>query len=253
MSWYSANKAWAVTWFVSDHPSRPDKSCYWRSTSFLLSTDILVHWIPCISSSSSNVLGVNSTGGRAFTATAWVTLMSLVIVIRMATRFFTTTTAHLLPEITSVYMFTTLRLWGKWGPSSPFRTWVITFMLFPWSMVFIQPCIILDEKVSTSSLFVILTASFKSVWSTVWCIIASPLIKSSARQHASNWAILNPFREADNSSISLSLITLMIQLMVAVPRVAGAWDPIMVESGTTKVTWSSSYPQTPCTWILMMM
>ena len=71
--------------------------------------------------------------------------------ISAAIKFFTTTATCLLPEITLVYVFTTLKLWGKWGPSPPFRNWVITCMLFPRSRVFIWPCIILDEKRSTSS------------------------------------------------------------------------------------------------------
>ena len=81
MSWYSANRVQVTTWFSLDHPSRPDKSSCWKSTSFLLSTDILVCWIPCTSSSSSKVLGSTSTGGTAFAATTWVTLMPLAIVI----------------------------------------------------------------------------------------------------------------------------------------------------------------------------
>ena len=67
--------------------------------------------------------------------------------------------------------------------------------------------------------------------STVWCMVASPLIKCSAHLPANNWANLDPFKEADRSLISLSLITLMIQLMVGVPRVTGTWDPKTAESG----------------------
>ena len=150
--------------------------------------------------------------------------MPLAILIRMAIKFFTTNTTHLLPEMTSVYVFTTLKLWGKWGPSPSFKTRVITCLLFLRSMVFIWPCITLDKKASTSSLFVVLTATYKSVWSTIWCIAASSLIDSSAHQHANNQAILDPFREADNSLISLSLITLMIWLMVGVLRVTSTQD-----------------------------
>ena len=146
--------------------------------------------------------------------------MPLMIVIRMAIRFFTNTTTHLLPDITSVYVFTTLRLWGKWDPSPPFRVEVVACMLFLRSMVFIWLCIILDEKASIS-FFVILTASFRSVRSTVWWMVASPLIESSTCQHANNWAILNPFREATNTLISLSLIMLIIWLMVGIPKVTG--------------------------------
>ena len=96
MSLYSANKAWVATWFAYDHPFRPDKSSCWRSTSFLLSIDILVHWIPCVSSRTSKNLGANFTGGTTFAATTWVTLMPFVIVIRTAMRFFTTTSSLLL-------------------------------------------------------------------------------------------------------------------------------------------------------------
>ena len=89
------------------------------SNFFLHSTVILICWVPCISSNLSRVLGVTSTGGTTFTATTCVTLMPLAIVIGMAIRFFTTTATCLLPEITLVYMFTTLKPWGKWGPSTP--------------------------------------------------------------------------------------------------------------------------------------
>ena len=202
MSWYSANKPWVTAWFILDYPSSSDKSIWWRSTSFLLSTDILAHWIPCMSSGSSKVLGANSTGDITFTATTWVTLMPLVVVIRIAIKFITTTATCLLPKITLVYVFITLRPRGKWGPWPPIRDWVITCMLFPRRMVFIWQCMILDEKASISSFFVNLTSSFKSVRSTVWCMVVSFLIKSSAYQHANSWAILNPIKEADNSSIS---------------------------------------------------
>ena len=102
MSWYLANRMQAATWFPLDHPSRPDKSSCWKSTSLLLSTDILVCWIPCTLSSSSKVPGTTSTWGTGFTATTWVTLMPLAIVTRMAVRFFATTTTRLLLEVTSV-------------------------------------------------------------------------------------------------------------------------------------------------------
>ena len=77
-------------------------------------------------------------------------------------------------------------------------------------MVFVWPCIILDEKASISSFFVILTAFFKSVRSTVQSVAALPQIESSTHCQANNWAILDPFKEANNSSISLVLITLKI-------------------------------------------
>ena len=61
-------------------------------------------------------------------------------------------------------------------------------------------------------------------------------MESSAQQLANKQDILDPFKEVDNSSISLSLITFMIQLMVGVPRVTATWDPKLVESGMTRAT-----------------
>ena len=240
MSWCSANRAQGSTWFLSDHLSRPDKSSCWKSSSFLWSAIILICCIPCISSNFFTVPGVTSTGGTTFTATTWVTLMPLAIVMEAAIRYFTTTATCLLPEITLVYVFTTLKLWGKWGWSPPFRDWVITYLLFPRIRVFIQPCIILDEKASTTSLFFIMIASFKSVGFTVCFVAVFFWIESPAYQQANNQAILNPFKETDNSSIKLSLMMLLIQLMVGVPTVTGIWDPKPVESGTTRATWALS-------------
>ena len=96
MPWYSASRNLLATWFLSDHPSRPAKSSCWKSISFLHLTDILIHWIPWISSSFSNVPRTASTWGTAFLATTWVTFMALAMVIRVAVRFFTTTATHLL-------------------------------------------------------------------------------------------------------------------------------------------------------------
>ena len=177
MLWYSASRAHAAAWFLSDHPSRPDKYSCWKSTSVICSTDILVPWIPCISSNFSRVLGATSTEGTAFAATTWVTLTPLAIVIGTAFRFFTTTATHLLPKIILVYVFTTLKSWGKWGPSPPPRDWVITCMLIPRSRCFVWLCIIMDEKVPTPSFFVILTTSFKSVRSTGWFVAFTPEFK----------------------------------------------------------------------------
>ena len=238
MSWYSTKRAWAATWFLSDHLYRPDKSSCWRSNFFLWSTVILVHWIPCISSNFSRVLGVTSIRGTAFTATTWVTLTPLVIMIWVAIRFFTTITTCLLPEITLVYVFTTLKSWGKWVPSPPFRHWVITCILFPRSSVSVWLYIIFNKKASTSSFFVVLTTLFKSVGSTIWFGTVSLWIESPAHQQAHYWAILDPFRETNNLSISLSMITLMIWLMVGVPRVTGTQDPKPVDSSMTRTTWS---------------
>ena len=88
--WYSANRAWTATWFLSDHLSRPDKSSCWKNNSFLYSTVILVHWIPCVLSNFSRVSGVTSTGGTTFATTTWVTLTPLAIEIVAAIKFFTT-------------------------------------------------------------------------------------------------------------------------------------------------------------------
>ena len=167
--------------------------------------------------------------------------MPLKIVIRMTITFFTTTATHLLLKVTLVYMFTTHKPWGKWGPSLPFRDWVITCMLFPRSIVSVQPCMILDEKAIISSFFVILTASFKSVRSTVWLAAASLWIESSAHWQANNWAILNPFMKVTSSLMSFFLIMLMLWLMVSVPRVTSTQDPrkVEVESGMMRATWSS--------------
>ena len=59
-------------------------------------------------------------------------------------------------------------------------------------------------------------------------------MESSAWQDGNKWDILDPFKEANNSSISLSLIMFMIQLMVSVFRVTSTQDPKAVESGMTK-------------------
>ena len=85
--WYSASRTWVAAWFLSDHPSRPDNSSCWKNISLLCSTDILVCWIPWISSSFSNVSSATSTWGSAFAAATWVTLMPLAMVIRVAVRF----------------------------------------------------------------------------------------------------------------------------------------------------------------------
>ena len=45
-----------------------------------------------------------------------------------------------------------------------------------------------------------------------------------------------PIQGADNSSISFSLIMLIIELMVGVPKVTGTQDPKLVESGMTRAT-----------------
>ena len=91
-------------------------------------------------------------------------------------------------------------------------------------MVFVQACMILDEKASISSFCIVLKALFKSVRPMVWFAAVSLPTESSAWWHANKCDILYTFKEADNSSISLSLITFMIPLMVSMPRVNGTQD-----------------------------
>ena len=93
-----------------------------------------------------------------------------------------------------------------------------------------QPCTILDKKASISSHLTVFTPSFKSVGSkiglvVVWFLMVRVLfdIQPIGRD------ILDPFSKRDNSSISLSLMMFMIQLMVGVPRVTGTLDPKAVE------------------------
>ena len=191
-------------------PSRPDKSSCWKGTSFLCSTDILVHQIPCISSNFSKVPCTTYTGSITFAATTWVTLMPLAMVTGVAVRYFTATATCLLLVVNSVWIFHDVQPWGKQGPSPPFRVCVITCMLVPKNMVFILAGMILDEKVSTSSFFITLTALFQSVRTMVWFAAISLPMTSSAWWHASKQDILDPCKEANNSSISLSLITFMI-------------------------------------------
>ena len=197
-------------WFSLDHPSRPDRSSCWKSTSLLCSTDILVCWIPCISSSFFKVLGTTSTWSTVFTATTWVTLMPLGGSYWKSCQVFNYYCNLLAPVVTLLSVFTTLKLWGKWGPLSPSRDCIITCMLFPWSMVFVWLCMLLNEKVSISSFLVVLTTSLKLVGSTVWFAATLLWTESFAQWHANNWTILDPFKEAKKSSILLSLIMLMM-------------------------------------------
>ena len=140
----------------------------------------------------------------------------------MAIRFFTTTATPLLLEITLVYMFTTLKPWGKWGSSPPFRDWCYYMHVVSQEQGFHLANMYfgLTKAVPTSSFFVILTASFKSVRSTVWFVSSFPLnwkSYSKTCQQSGRPAIYS--KETDNLSILLLLNMLMIQLMVFVPRV----------------------------------
>ena len=102
MVWYAASRELAATWSLPDHPSMPDKSSCWKSSSFLCSTAILISQIPCISCTFSKVPGTTSIRGTTFTSTPWVTLTPLAMVIAVVVRFFTTTAVYLLPVVNSV-------------------------------------------------------------------------------------------------------------------------------------------------------
>ena len=84
--------------------------------------------------------------------------------------------------------------------------------------------------------FVVFMASFKSVGSGIGLAIVLFLRESSTQCPAKRWGILDPLSETDSSSISLSLMTFMIQLMVGVSRVTSTLDPKAVKSGTTSAT-----------------
>ena len=238
MLWYSTNRAQVATWFLSDHLSRPDKLSYWKSNFFLCSTVILVCWISCILSNFSRVLGVSFTGGTTFTATTWVTLMPLVMVIETAVRFFTTTTIHLLPEITlCVHHTQAMRQVGSITPFQGLNHYmhiVSQEQSFHLAMYYFR----------WKSIHFFLLGWFDHLLQVGWIhsLVCDHLLlnQSSACWQANNGAILDPFRETNSSLISLSLITLMMQLMVGVSKVTGTWDLNQVESGMTRATWSSS-------------
>ena len=69
-------------------------------------------------------------------------------------------------------------------------------------------------------------------------MVVSFLRESSTQHPASRQDILDPFSATDSSSILLSLITFMIQLIVGVPRVTRTLNAKVVESGMTRATWS---------------
>ena len=102
LSWYTASRVHASAQLLVDNPCRPDKSSCWKSTPFLCSADILVLWIPCISSSFFNISGETPFCGMAFTDTIWAILTPLVIVIGAEVRFLATATTYLLPVAISV-------------------------------------------------------------------------------------------------------------------------------------------------------
>ena len=199
-SWYSVNRAWAATWFPSDHLSRSDKSSCWKSSSFLCSTNILILWIPCISYNFFRVLGVTSTGGTTFSATTWVTLVPWVIVIRMAVRFFTTTATCLLPEITLVYVFTTLKPWGKWGPSPLSEIESLHAYCFPGAgFSFCHVLFWMKKHLSLPLCHFDCLIQISQIHCFVCMQFPSEL--KVAYWNANNWAILDPFKETSDSSI----------------------------------------------------
>ena len=233
MSWYSASRDGTAASFPLDHPSKPDRSSCWKRVFFLCSTDILTCWLPWILSSLSRVLGVNFTEGTVFMATNWVTLMPLGM-----------------PWWWLEWSLGFLPLLELVCPCSHFGVCVhhthsvkqVGSFTFPQCLshymhvtshekIFIWPCIILDEKASISSHLVVLTTSFKLAGSAVGRAVASLLTENPAQWHANIWDIINPFKEAANSSILLSLITLTILLMDGVPRITSTWDTKVVESG----------------------
>ena len=163
---YSANRAHAATWFLSDHSSRPDKSSCWRSNFFLCLTIILVWWIPCISSNFSRVLGVSFTGGTTFAVTTWATLM------------------HLGDSDSGWPSGLSLPLWlvcsqkshkctfsphsssgGKWGPSLPFQGLSHYMHVISQQQGFHSAVYYFgSKKLSTSSVLVVLTSFIQVGW-----------------------------------------------------------------------------------------
>ena len=62
------------------------------------------------------------------------------------------------------------------------------------------------------------------------------LRESSTQCPANRQDILDPLSETDSISISLSLMTFMIQLMVGASRVTSTLGPKAVKSGMTRAT-----------------
>ena len=239
MSWYSANRAQAAAWFLSDHLSMPDKSSCWKSSSFLCSTDILISWIPCISSNFSRVLEATSTGGTAFATTTWVTLMPLAVVIGMAIRFFTTTATHFSWNHFDVWVHYTEAV-GQMGSITPFRDWVTTCILFPRTRVVIWPCII--YYFGWKSVYLLPLCHFDCLCQIGWihCLVCGsfPLNQKTCSPTCQQSCYPQSI-QGNNQLINFpSLITLMIWFMAGVTRVTGTWDPKTVESGMTRATCS---------------
>ena len=238
MSWYSANRVWVAAWFLLDHPCWSDRSSYQKSTFLLCSTDILVCWISYTSSSFSKVLGATSTWDTAFAAISLSDFNTLGNSDQNGHQIFHYDCSSLAPSShfsVSIHNTQAMRQVGSITPLKGLHHYMHVVLQ---EHGFCSAMYDLYEKASISSFFVGLTASFKSVRSTVWLAAASPLMESSTQWHANEQDILDPFMEADNSSISYSLIMLMIQLIVSVPSVTGTQDPKMVESVMIRATWS---------------
>ena len=246
MLWYSGNRAWAAVQFLSDHLSRPDKSSCWKSNFFLCSTIILVHWIPCISSNFSKVSAVTFTWEHHICSNylGHFNTPSCNSDQGGTIRFFTTTTTGLLPEVPLVYMFTMLKPWGKMGiHNSLFRDWVITCMLFPRRRVFMFSHVLFwTKKCPLLPSWLFWPPHLSQAGSTVlFATVPFSNQKSCSLTSQQSGYPCDPFRETQQlASISISLIMLMIQLMVGIPRVTCTQDLNPVESSTTRATWSSS-------------
>ena len=239
ISWYSANRAWTAAWFSSHHPSRPDRSSCWKTPpSSIQPTSQSAGYLT--SHIASPRFQVPLPLGHCIHSYCLGDFNAFANSDQNGHQIFHYYCNLLAPSSHFSVGIHNTQAMRQAESITHFRVCIITCMLFPKSMVFVWPCKILDKKVSISSFFVVLTASFKSVRSTVWFAAASLLMESYVWWNANKQYILDPFKETDNSSILLSLITLMIWLMVGVPRVTGTWDPMAVESDMTRAIWSSS-------------
>ena len=145
----------------------PDRSSCWESTS-LNSTDILVHWIPCISSRFFQSSGCHFHLGHCIHSYYLGDLNALGDSDWNGHQIFHYDCNSPAPSSHFSVGIHNTQAWRQAGSITPLQgVCIITCMLFPKSMVLIWLCMILDEKVSISSIFIILTASFKSVRSTV--------------------------------------------------------------------------------------
>ena len=209
MSWYSANKVWAVMCFALDHPSRQDRSVAGGAFLFLFNQHLslldTLHLIYLLQSSGCQVNRGHSI--HSYYLCDFNALGDSDQNGCQVFHYYCNSFAPWNHFSVCVHHTQAMRQMGSITSSQNLGHYIHVVSEehgFHLAMYY------LEEKVPTSSLFVVLSASFKSVWSTAWCKTASPLSKSSAQWHANNWAILNPSREANNSLKSHSLITVMI-------------------------------------------